>query len=110
MEKLYQFLLELGKRSDDFVKKWSSLSQQYQLQKAKILDEDDQIVEKKMDELNTLKQQLKEALHHIKLQEIQKACFDKIDQLEAVYRQTHQQNKDAAAARPERINKFIEEF
>ena len=55
-----------------------------------------------------MKQQLKESLHHIKLEEVQKACFEKIDELEAVYRKTHQTNKDAAAQRPGIINKFID--
>ncbi len=108
LEKLYQFMSELGKRSDEFVKKWGTLTQEYELQKAKILDSDDEIVEKLTGELNDLKQQLREALHHIKLEEVQKACFDKIDELENVYRQTHQNNKEAASKRPEVISKFVE--
>ena len=70
---------DLGTRSDDFVKKWATFLQDYEVQKAKVLDEDDEIVEKLTNELNALKQQLREALHHIKLEEVQKACFEKID-------------------------------
>jgi type VI protein secretion system component VasK len=70
---------DLGTRSDDFVKKWAAFLQDYEVQKAKVLDEDDEVVEKLNNELNNLKQQLREALHHIKLEEVQKACFEKID-------------------------------
>lgn len=41
---------------------------------------------------------------------MQKACFDKIDELEKAFRKTHQNNKDIAAARPANINKFMAEF
>lgn len=66
-EKLSQFLGDLGVRTDDFVKKWAAFLQDYEVQKAKNLDEDDEIIEKLTNELNALKQQLREALHHIKL-------------------------------------------
>lgn len=37
--------------------------------------------------------ELKEALHHIKLQEVEKKCFDKVDEIENAYRQCHSKNK-----------------
>jgi hypothetical protein len=41
------------------------------------------------------------------LDEVQKACFDKIDELEKAFRKTHLNNKDLASKRPENINKFM---
>ena len=41
---------------------------------------------------------------------MQKSCFEKIDELEGVYRKTHQSNKEIAAKRPASITTFMEEF
>ena len=38
------FLREVGSRNDDFSKRWAADSQEYKLAKAKILDEDDELV------------------------------------------------------------------
>jgi hypothetical protein len=44
LEKLAQFLSEIGGKNDDFGKKWTTLSHEYEVEKAKILDDDDEIV------------------------------------------------------------------
>ncbi len=38
LEKLSQFLGDLGTKTDDFVKKWNTSLQDYEIQKAKNLD------------------------------------------------------------------------
>jgi hypothetical protein len=44
LEKLAQFLGEVGSKNDDFGKKWSALTHEYEVEKAKVLDDDDEIV------------------------------------------------------------------
>lgn len=45
------------------------------------MDDDEEVVEKLEKELAELKRQLRDSLHHIKLEEVVKECFGKIDQI-----------------------------
>lgn len=49
-------------------------------------------------------------MHHIKLEEIEKKCFEKIDEIEQAYRKTHEKNKEIVAARPATLNQFMLSF
>lgn len=67
--------MKLGTLNDDFISQFNTLNQKYEIEKAKILDNDEELVEKLTEELAELKKQLKESLHHIKLEEVQNKCF-----------------------------------
>lgn len=102
-----QFIMKIAEENDNFVKDFGKLNQQYEIEKAKILDEDDELVEKLNLELNQLKVQLREALHHIKLEEVEKLCFDKVDEIERAYRQCHESNKKLKETRTPSIDTFM---
>ena len=49
------YITKLGSLNDDFVNKFAAVNQKYEIEKAKILDEDEELVEKLNEELNELK-------------------------------------------------------
>lgn len=57
------------------------MNQKHELEKAKILDDDEELVEKLNAELESFKKELRESLHHLKLEEVEKKCFEKIDEI-----------------------------
>jgi hypothetical protein len=49
------------------VKDFVAIGQKYEIERAKILDDDEELVEKLNAELERFKKELRESLHHIKL-------------------------------------------
>lgn len=107
-EKLGKFILRVGVKNDESKKAMDSAAQAYELNKARLLDEDEERVDKLREELSALKQSLRESLHHPKLEELQASCFAKIDELEGQYRNTHELNKKLVGEHPPQIERLVE--
>lgn len=67
-------------------------------------------MDKLKEELDVFKKELKEALHHIKLEEVEKKCFEKVDEIEKAYRQCHEKNKALKETRTPSLATFMQNY
>lgn len=72
----------------------------YQILQAQIEDKNDENLEKLNEEFETIKEELKTALHHPKLNDILENAFSKIDEIETEYRDVHDKKVEVVGKHP----------
>ena len=103
---LANLLLKLATKFDEHKKEIVKNNQTFELEKAKIADNNDEKVENLNAEFENLKVELQRAIHHPMLEENLKRIFEKIDELEREYREFHGKNIELVKGHP----KIIEEY
>jgi len=79
----------------------------YELEKAKLADDNDEKLEHLNEELTAKKKNIREAVHHPKLEEFLQEGFSKLDEVEGEYRQFHERNMDTVQKHPFAIIEFF---
>ena len=107
---LAQFYQKFGELNDDLDKRQRQEDNNYKLAAAKLEDDNDEKLEELTTELERRKKNLRQALHHIKLDECLEIAFQQLDVIETEYRKLHADNEELAASHPGKILSFYEEI
>jgi len=81
----------------------------YEVEKAKLADDNDEFLDNLNDELEVAKKNIRQAVHHLKLEEYLEAGFKKLDDIEKEYRDFHERNIKLIQTHPSLINAFYAE-
>lgn len=100
---LAALLTKVAGKFDDHKKDVSSHLQAYELEKAKLADNNDDKLEVLNQQFEALKLELQRAVHHPMLEQCLQKVFDQIDALEQEYRSFHAQNAELAKGHPKII-------
>lgn len=107
---LAKLVLKLAEKFDDHKKEIAGFNQNYELEKAKLADDNDDRLEVLNEEFETLKIALQKAMHHPMLEENLQKIFDKIDGLEEEYRDFHSKNAELGKKHPHLIHGYFINF
>jgi len=107
---LANLLIKVAGKFDDHKKDVANYTQAYELEKAKLADNNDDKLEVLNQEFEGLKVELQRAVHHPMLEENLKKVFDKIDDLEREYRDFHSKNVELAKGHPKMIGDYFLNF
>ena len=100
---LGSLLTQIAGKFDDQKKEIIGHNNTYELEKAKLADNDDEILENLNNEFEKLKIDLQRAVHHPMLEENLKKVFDKIDEIDKEYRDFHGKNLELVKQHPKLI-------
>lgn len=105
-----KFFLKAAEKNDENSRNYKKMNFDYDLKKAKLADQNDDALYKHNEEFENIKIEMKQALHHPKLNEVLETCFAKIDDIEKEYRDFHDQNIALSKEHPSFINTLYLEF
>ncbi|KRX00539.1 hypothetical protein PPERSA_04560 [Pseudocohnilembus persalinus] len=81
---------KIGKQNDLHKQNYQKMDFDYQLMQANMEDQNDENIDNLNEEFEKIKEELRTALHHPKLDEILEKCFGHIDKIEEEYRDVHE--------------------
>lgn len=89
---LGRFYKKIGIKIDEYKTAAIKMLSQYEYEKAKVADQNDENIETMQVGLEKLKADIMKAEHHPKLTEQLNVCFEQVDKLEKEYRDFHERN------------------
>jgi len=102
--------LKISEKSDENKRNAHKMNFDYELKKANLADENDDALFKQNEEFEAIKVEMKQALHHPKLNEVLEKCFAKIDEIEKEYRDFHDKNISLSKEHPSFIDALYLSF
>jgi len=107
MTNLLNFYIQLGTMQDSTIMSLKKARFDYELEKAKLADENDEKLEQLNEQLTEKKKNIREAVHHPKLEEFLQEGFTKLDDVESEFRQFHERNMETVQQHPFAIIEFF---
>jgi len=104
------FVLDFGKRFDQYLQEEAEMDHHYEIDKAVVEDNDNECLEKFGEKLDSSKMELRQAVDHLELDKRLETCFEIIEEIENEFRSFHQSNLDVTKKRQPMIEALFIKF